>query len=79
MNKKEQVKQFAAIEKKTWTVNSLHFALTGVKSGAIWHNPLLDVSKSTVRRALDEMLTDGTVTGFYPIGHCFDEYCYRVK
>lgn len=82
MNKKsknQKIKELIRLKKGvTHTVNSLHFKLTGVKFGMQWHDQIMDVSKSTIRRTLDEMIRDKEIHAFYEYGHCYDEVQYHV-
>lgn len=77
--KKELTKAVAKRETKPFTINSLLFKITGSRAGARWHQPMFVVSKSTVRRALNELVESGELRAWYRIGHCFDECLYEVK
>jgi hypothetical protein len=77
--KKQKVQTVFLLENKPQTVNSLYFHITGERSGILWHMSRFRVSKSTVRRALDELVTGGQATCKFKFGHCFDSAIYEVK
>lgn len=61
------------------SVNSLHFRITGVKNGIRWHSENFSVSKSTVRRALEELINTGKASSWYRYGHCYDYVRYEIE
>lgn len=76
--KKQFVKQYVMkLEHRIVTVNFIHHTLTGVRGGVRWHNEVLNVSRSTVKRALDELVQEGAVESYYYVGHCYDELKYK--
>lgn len=80
MSKKEAVKKFALSQNDAYTVSELYFRLTGSRAGARWRTPVHQASESTVRRALNELVKEGRLRAWYPIGHCFDSCRYeKVK
>lgn len=79
MTKKEQIKEIVRSFVVETTVNNMHFHLTGVRHGIRWSSGTMTVSKSTVRRALDEMVKDGEMRVYYVYGHCYDEARYRIS
>lgn len=78
MRKRDKVKEIIlSWEHRVYTVNYAHYMITGRDGGARWHKPLLECSKSTVRRALDELERDGKLESYYHIGHCYDPIRWR--
>jgi hypothetical protein len=76
--KKELIKLYVERRDfKVYSVNDLHFELTGGDGAAIWHEPILNVSKSTVRRALEDLVLDGKMKSYMLFGHCYDETLYE--
>lgn len=76
--KTTQVKEYVQkLENETVHVNLIYWVLTGCHMGAIWHKPIMDVSKSTIRRALNELVEAGHYESYYAIGHCYDIKLYR--
>lgn len=85
-NKKNEVKAVMMREYENpdvdlgdMTVNQWLFAITGTDGIARWHKPIMEVSHSTIRRALDELASEGKLTKFMLYGHCFDEWRYKVR
>jgi hypothetical protein len=78
ISKIEQVKEIAwDYPYRIMSINSLHFHITGSEGGAIWHEPLMNVSKSTVRRVLKDLVKNEGWFAFYVHGHCYDEKLFR--
>jgi len=76
--KKDFVKDYVfKLEHRIVTVNFIHQTLTGVRGGVRWHKEVLNVSRSTVKRALDELAQEGAVEAYYYYGHCYDELKYK--
>lgn len=64
-------------EHRVYTVNYAHRMITGRDGGIRYHEALLECSKSTVRRALDELEKEGKFESYYHIGHCYDPIRWR--
>ena len=78
ITKKERVKiTVLQWEHRVLWVNYLHRMITGSDGIVQWHNPLFEVSKSTVRRALDELEREGHMESYYIYGHCYDTKMYK--
>jgi hypothetical protein len=80
MNKLTSISKIDQVKEIAWdypyrimTVKYLHFHITGRTPGIIWHKPIMDVSKSTVRRALKELVETEGWFAFYEFGHCYDQ------
>lgn len=78
-SKKDKVKFYVSHMTTSFTLKQLFYRLTGKRGGARFHHGVLNVSESTVRRALDEMVEDGRLDAWYPVGHCYDECMYKNK
>lgn len=44
-----------------------------------WGEPMIDVSKSTITRALDDLASDGYIVRYMKYGHCYDYWRYRAR
>jgi hypothetical protein len=54
------------------TVNHAHRKITGIGYGIVYRKPLVECSKATVRRALEELEKEGFFESFCHYGHCYD-------
>lgn len=79
MTKKGKIKEIVRSTIIETTVSNMHFQLTGVRHGIRWASGTMEVSKTTVRNALNEMATDGELQAYYRYGHCYDEVRYRLN
>lgn len=59
-------------EHRIYTVNYAHRMITGSDGAIRYHDPVVECSKSTVRRALEELVSEGKFESYYHIGHCYD-------
>lgn len=77
--KKAKVKEYLLKNPGVYTVNSAHFAIVQSRFGVRWGTPLFEVSKSTIRRALDELESLECVTvGWKGGGHCYDSLEWNI-
>lgn len=78
-SKKERCKELILQMEGVLTREYVHFLITKLTWGASWGKPIVDVSVSTVIRALDELAEDGKLNKYMKYGHCYDYWRYKVK
>lgn len=78
ITKKEYVKKIILEwDHRIYTINYAHRMITGSDGAMRYHAPLVECSKSTIRRAFDELVCDGKFESYYHIGHCYDPVRFR--
>lgn len=78
MRKRDRVKQIImSWDHSVYTVNTVHRMITGRCCGAQWHEPLLECSMSTIRRAFEELEREGEFESYFEYGHCYDPIRWR--
>lgn len=75
-SKKDKVKDIALDMESSFTLRQLLFFITGSRAGARWQHAKFEVSLSTVRRAVEELVEQGKLRPWYIYGHAFDECWY---
>lgn len=80
MSKKQQVKDIAMNLQRAMTLNDWEEHLSGARWGSRFKTKVMDVSRSTIRRALDELVEEGLYKKYMRYGHCYDQWRYvKVK
>lgn len=80
MSKKQQVKDVAMSLQETMTLNDWQYYFSGARWGSRTKPKVMEVSRATIRRALDELVDEGLYKKYMWYGHCYDQWRYvKVK
>jgi len=80
MSKKNFVKEYIIDNPRIWTMNGLHRTFNGKDVRGAWqyHTAILDVSMTTIRKAVQELQKENRVELYYRYGDCYDYLRIKV-